>query len=317
MLTICPACEVLRAWLQIASVITISLQIGGFGVVSQCDVIIVNFNAGEFLKDAVESVLRSQTVAHVYVVDNASSDSSLDLLPRDHDERLTVIRNPANFGYAAASNIGFVRATSEAVLLLNPDAKMAEGAIEQLIMALQSADRVGMVGPLLLNPNGSEQAGGRRRIPMPRTVLEHALGTTWLRRHIATLNLPPHLDPLPREPIETEAISGACMMVRRAAIAAVGPLDERYFLHCEDLDWCMRFHQQGWAILFVPEAKAIHHKGVSSRDRQLKVEYYKHRGMVQFYRKFLSGIYPRWLLALTVFGVWVRFAALATWRLLH
>ena len=78
----------------------------------------------------------------------------------------------------------------------------------------------------------------------------------------------------------------------------------------------MRFHQQGWTILFVPEAKVIHHKGVSSRDRQLKVDYYKHRGMARLYRKFLSGTYPRWLLALTVFGVWVRFAVLATWRLL-
>jgi GT2 family glycosyltransferase len=142
------------------------------------------------------------------------------------------------------------------------------------------------------------------------------LATTWLRRYIPALILPLHLHPLPKEPIEVEAISGACMMVSRAAIAAVGPLDEQYFLHCEDLDWCMRFHQRGWTILFVPEAKVVHHKGVSSRQQPLAVEYYKHRGMVLFYRKFLSDTYPRWLMVFVVLGVWVRFAALAMRRLL-
>jgi GT2 family glycosyltransferase len=282
--------------------------------VNQCDAVIVNFNAGEFLKEAVKSVLRSASLAHVYVVDNASTDSSLDFLPQDH--RLTIIPNAANLGFAAAANIGLARATSDAVLLLNPDADMTEGTIEHLITALWSADNVGMVGPLLLNPDGTEQAGGRRKFPMPPTALEHALAITWVGRYFAALSLPPHLYPLPQKPIEIDAISGACMMVRRAAMAAVGLLDERYFLHCEDLDWCLRFRQHGWTILFVPEARVIHHKGMSSKDRALAVEYYKHRSMVQFYRKHLSSTYPRWLLALTVVGVWLRFAAFAIWRLL-
>src|SRR5581483_2132205 len=99
----------------------------------------------------------------------------------------------------------------------------------------------------------------------------------------------------PAGPTEVEAISGACMMVRRAAATAVGPLDEHYFLHFEDLDWCMRFRLAGWTTLFVPAAKVVHQKGVSSRHRPLAVEYYKHRGMVRFYGKFLRGAYPRWL----------------------
>ena len=278
----------------------------------QCNAVIVNFNAAGFLKEAVKSALRSPSLAHVYVVDNASTDASLGSLPRD--DRLTVISNSANLGFAAAVNIGLARTTSEAVLLLNPDAEVTEGAIERLMTALWSADRIGMVGPLLLNSNGTEQSGGRRKLPMPRIVLEHAFATTWLGRHVAAFSLPPHLYPLPKAPIEIEAISGACMMVRRAAMATVGPLDERYFLHCEDLDWCMRFHQQGWKILFVPEAKVIHHKGMSGKDRPLTVEYHKHKSMSQFYRKYLSGTYPRLLLALTIVGVWLRFAALAIWR---
>src|SRR5271166_5317693 len=138
---------------------------------NQCDVVVVNFNAGRFLKDAVESALRSPAVTHVYIVDNASIDASLDAFLKGRDDRLTIIRNPTNLGFAAGCNIGIARATSQNVLLLNPDCRVVEGAVERLIAVLRSADHVGMVGPLLLNPDGSEQAGGRRKFPMPRLVL--------------------------------------------------------------------------------------------------------------------------------------------------
>jgi GT2 family glycosyltransferase len=270
--------------------------------VNKCDVVIVNFNAGTFLKDAVESVMRSPAVARVYVIDNRSTDKSLELLAQVHDNRLVTIRNASNLGFAAACNIGLARAAAESVLLLNPDCRVADGAIECLIAALQSKDRVGMVGPLLLNPDGSEQAVGRRKFPTPSVVFAQIFGSS--------------LPPLPREPVEVDAISGACMMVRRAAAAAIGPMDEAYFLHVEDLDWCMRFCQRGWAILFVPEAKVTHQKGVSSRKRTLAVEYYKHRGIVLFYQKFMSDTYSRLQMVLIVIGVWSRFAGVAMWRLL-
>ncbi len=206
------------------------------------------------------------------------------------------------------------RCRAENVLLLNPDCRVAEGAIEGLIAGLRSGDRVGMAGPLLLNPDGSEQAVGRRAFPTPGVVLAQALGSLWNGRTPGGAGLPRRND-VPAEPIEVQAISGACMMVRRAAAEAVGPLDERYFLHFEDLDWCMRFRLAGWTTLFVPAAKVVHQKGVSSRHRPLAVEYYKHRGMVRFYDKFLRGAYPRWLMALIFAGVWVRFAGLSALRL--
>ena len=143
---------------------------------NRCDVVIVNFNAGEYLTAAVESVLRSRSVAHVYIVDNASTDGSLDFLPQGHDDRLTIINNTANLGFAAACNLGLMRTASENVLLVNPDCCVMEGAIDRLITALRSANHVGMVGPLLLNPDPSEQAGGRRKLPMPSLVLARVIG---------------------------------------------------------------------------------------------------------------------------------------------
>ena len=282
-----------------------------------CDVIIVNFNAGKFLKAAVESVIRSPLVMQVYIVDNASTDSSIDDLLSGHNDRVTIIRSSSNLGYAASCNIGIARSTSDNVLLLNPDCQVQEGAVESLITALYSADRVGMVGPLLLNPDGSEQAGGRRPFPTPHTLLAQVLRSTRLGRYVPAFDLPSHRDPLPKEPIQVAAISGACMMVRRAAIFAVGELDTQYFLHWEDLDWCIRFHREQWKILFVPDAKVIHEKGVSSRLRPFAVQYYKHRGMVRFYRKFSSGRYSGLLIFLVTVGVWVRFSILASWHALR
>jgi GT2 family glycosyltransferase len=281
--------------------------------VDRCDVVIVNFNAGGFLKDAVASVLQSQSVAHIYIVDNSSTDGSLDLVPQVHD-RLMVIRNNTNLGFATACNLGLKRAALENLLVLNPDCQVMEGTIERLITALRSTEHIGMVGPLLLNPDGSEQAGGRRRLPTPWLALGQSA------RRLGGLPFPHfllHHEPLPRHPIEVEAISGACMMIRREMIADVGLLDEGYFLHCEDLDWCMRAHRSGWKILFVPDAKVVHHKGVSSRSRRLRVEYYKHKGMVRFYSKLLGDKYPLWLRVLAITSVWTRFSGIAALHVLY
>jgi GT2 family glycosyltransferase len=286
--------------------------------VNRCDVVIVNFNAGEFLTAAVESVLRSRSVAHIYIVDNASTDGSLDFLPHGHDDRLTIINNTANLGFAAACNLGLMRTASENVLLLNPDCRVMEGAIDRLITALRSANHVGIVGPLLLNPDLSEQAGGRRMLPTPSLVLARFFGAARLHRLLPFR--PPdfllHKDPLPEGPVEVEAISGACMMVREEMITDIGPLDDGYFLHGEDLDWCIRAWRRGWKVLFVPGAQVVHHKGVSSQTRPLTVEYYKHVGMVRFYRKLLGQARPRWFLALLAAGVWTRFGGIAALHLL-
>lgn len=116
---------------------------------------------------------------------------------------------------------------------------------------------------------------------------------------------------MPGGPIDVEAISGACTMVRREAAAAVGPWDEGFFVHCEDLDWCMRFRAAGWRIRFVPDAPAVHHRGMCSRSRPLFVEWHKHKGMVRFYRKHFRHQYPLGLMGLVIAGVWLRFTVVA------
>ena len=100
------------------------------------------------------------------------------------------------------------------------------------------------------------------------------------------------------------------MMVRRDAMEDVGLLDEGYFMHCEDLGWCMRFRQAGRKILFVPDARMVHDKGHCSKARPIFVEWHKHKGMIRFYRKFFRHQYPGLLMGLVTVGVWARFMAI-------
>ena len=101
------------------------------------------------------------------------------------------------------------------------------------------------------------------------------------------------------------------MLVKWEVLVEVGTWDEKYFLHCEDLDWCMRFRQKGWKILFVPDAPVVHHRGACSRARPIFVEWHKHKGMIRFYRKYFRHQYPGLLMSWVVLGVWLRFGMMA------
>ncbi|MDN3987412.1 glycosyltransferase family 2 protein [Zwartia vadi] len=269
--------------------------------------IIVNYNAGSLLRKCVDSLLACPLDIEIIVVDNASSDASLDGLKDLLQVR--VIRNLANVGFAAACNIGVQSSSAPYVLFLNPDCFFQPDAIDPLLTSLQSSDRVGMVGALLVNEDGTEQEGGRRAMPTLWRSFVRAFGLQRYADRWPKLFYDFHLhkQPLPDHPIEVEAISGACMLVKCTAIDEVGLWDEGYFLHCEDLDWCMRFRQKGWKILFVPAARISHALGACSKSRKVFVEWHKHKGMVRFYRKFFSEQYPAVLMWLVTAGVWLRF----------
>jgi GT2 family glycosyltransferase len=279
-------------------------------------VITVNFNAGPILVKCVRSVLASTVPVEVLVVDNASTDGSLAALKQavQGDGRVRIMENTANLGFASANNQALARATGDEVLFLNPDCLMGPETLAHMSRAMEGHPEAGMAGCLILNPDGTEQAGCRRSVPTPRKAFMRAFGFS---RFSATGEglLGDYLSqnqPLPDAPVEVEAISGAFMYVRRAALQQVGPLDEGYFMHCEDLDWCMRFRRAGWRILFVPGVSVVHDKGRCSRDRPVRVLWHMHRGMIRFYRKFFRHEYPAPLLWLVVAGVGIRFSLMAT-----
>jgi GT2 family glycosyltransferase len=282
-------------------------------------VVVVSFNSGEHLPSCVRSVLASTVPVEVLVVDNGSTDGSLlDLRGSlEPDEtRVTILENGANLGFARANNRALDRARGRWLLLLNPDCIIDPGTIEGMQGALGAFPDAGLAGGLIVNPDGTEQAGCRREQPTPGKALVRALGVGGVVRGsriggAVARDFVRQGDPLPEGPVEVDAISGAFMFVRREALRVVGALDEGYFLHCEDLDWCERFRRAGWKVLFVPGVVITHAKGASSHGRPVRVLWHMHRGMIRYYRKFFRDQYPLPLLWLVVLGVWLRFGVLS------
>lgn len=278
--------------------------------------IIVNYNASECIVACVLSALNQ--VDEVIVVDNASSDDSLAQLEAVFrgDRRLKIVRNRANLGFAAGCNIGAQASASSYLFFLNPDCVLTADSVKRLLRVLHNDPDVGMVGGFLVNPDGTEQAGGRRAIPTPWRSFVRAVGLSCFADRWPRLFFDFHLhkQPLPTHPIEVEATSGACMLIRRTAMQDIGHWDEGYFLHCEDLDLSMTLRGKGWKIMFVPDARIVHDKGSCSRSRPIFVEWHKHRGMMRFYRKFFQHQYPGPLMWLVTLGIWLRFGLMVSCR---
>jgi GT2 family glycosyltransferase len=284
------------------------------GLSGAISAVVVNFNAGGYLAAAVTSVLaQAPPVGEVIVVDNQSSDTSVARLRETcTDPRLRIIALDTNRGFAAACNIGIKATRSPYVLLLNPDCFMFAGALAALTAALDAHANAAAVGPLLVNTDGSEQRGGRRDVPSPWQIFCYVVGLHRLMpRHPRFRSFNRMTDPLPAGPAAVQAISGAAMLIRRAALDVIGGFDERYFMHFEDLDWCLRATQAGHDILFVPGAVVEHTQGVCSASRPLRVEYYKHRSLAAFLSKNFSHFYPRPFMA----AVWALIHVHLVWQI--
>jgi len=272
-------------------------------------IIIVNFNGGSLLTDCVRSALQSSVPVELLISDNGSTDGSIELLEENiHDDRLHIHRNGKNLGFSAANNRMIPASSGDFFLFLNPDGLIRPNTLEQMCLQMDEHPDVGMSGCLVRNSDGSEQAGCRRRVPTPwRTLVRIFHLGKLFPNHEKFEDIALSQKPLPEGSVEIEAISGAFMLVRRTALEQVGMLDEGYFLHCEDLDWCMRFRKKGWKILFVPNVDMEHEKGSCSKGRAIRVEWHKHKGMLRFYLKFFRHQYPLPLMLMVIAAVWGRF----------
>jgi GT2 family glycosyltransferase len=275
-------------------------------------VLIVNYNAGDALARCVESVLSQGRGISVTVVDNASEDGSANRL-RDlfgRLESLEVIFNESNRGFSAAVNqaANAVReGPEEYLLVLNPDSELFPGSMRMLSDALADNPAAAMAGPMVVDRHGAPMRGTFRHFPDPWRSFLTFSGLWRLGRLLPAFEGVEAAGELPVEITETEAVSGACMMIRKSAFFEADGMDEGYRLHCEDLDLMYRLRQSGHTCLFVPEARVYHLQGLSSRRRPAWVHWQKHRGMQRFFTRFQAERYLlpfRWLV---IAGIWIRF----------
>jgi GT2 family glycosyltransferase len=230
--------------------------------------ILVNYNAGRDLRLALESIageMRGRDWEAV-VVDNASTDGS-EAIAGEFAPHVRLIRNEQNVGFARGVNQGLRSTAAPLVLVMNPDCRVAAGALAVLEAELESHHRCAIVAPRILNPDGSSQGNARGDPDMFTGLFGRASA---LRRWFPELAVSKrnviHDDPsLDERSVVVDWLSGACMLARRDAIAAVGGLDDRYFMYWEDADLCRRLRAKGYEVRYVPAVTATHRVGHSSR----------------------------------------------------
>jgi GT2 family glycosyltransferase len=247
-------------------------------------IVIVSYNT----KGELENCLRSlhdhppQVSHEIVVVDNASHDGSADAV-RAHWPGVTVIALKSNVGFASANNVAIRGTKSELVLLLNSDTIVPAGAIDRLIAAMHELPRASIVGPKIVDAHGqSELSYGRMMSPLAE------LRQKFLMRQASPLRL----SSLTSRTRQVDWVTAACMLVRRVDAEAAGLLDERYFMYCEDVDFCAAVRANGGNVYFTPAAQIVHLRGRSRHVNPAATAESYRRSQLAFYRKHHPGWAP-------------------------
>lgn len=217
------------------------------------------------------------------VVDNGSLDETVAIV-RERFPHVAVIEGDVNRGFGAGCNLGVARTSGERVLLLNPDAAVTPGAIAALQAALAADRRLGAVGPLIRNPDGT---------PELSWGADPDLVSEWRRAREQHGRSP---RPAPPQALSrVDWVSGACMLIRREAWAAVGGFDEDFFLYFEDCDLCLRLRRAGWGVAIAPDAEVNHVRGASAGRVEGQVKQWYRESQDRYYAKHRSPL-ETWLL---------------------
>lgn len=251
---------------------------------SALDIVIVSYRCESLLRSCLTSLrehppLRAMSV---HVIDNDPRDGTADMVAREFpDVKLT--RAARNLGFSAASNIGIGAGSGDYVLILNPDTRMAAGALDSLLDLMDHRPEIGISGPRLQRDDGRPDHAAKRSFPTPLSALAYFTGAARFSRSNAALGAytAPDVEAGP-----VDAVNGAFMLIRREALEQVGAFDEGYWMYMEDLDLCYRFAEAGWVTWYEPTVTVHHMKaGSSGPHRSFRLNRAFHYGMYRFYRK--------------------------------
>jgi len=264
-------------------------------------ILILNFNGLKWLEILLPS-LKEKYLSHtkyrveVVVVDNASTDESVSYL-KTQDVR--IIESGKNGGYAFGNNLALKDIQARYVMLLNSDTEFSDRSnLDSLIDYMDMHEQAGIITPLVELTKGTPDRACHRGEPTLWAAFTYFMGLEKLfpksrlfaQYHQSYKNL--------KEIHSIDACTGAAMVVRSSAMEKVGLLDERFFMYAEDVDWCKRFRDAGYWVIFHPEVKVIHHKyksGLenSSQSAKSNANYWFYETMLQYYDKHYKDLYPK------------------------
>ena len=229
-------------------------------------IVIVNYKTRGMVKQGLKSLrlARIRLNYEVFVVDNGSCDDLPELVRTDFPE-VRLIAFDRNVGFATGNNAAIRKAKGKYVFVLNPDALVNEGSIEAMYAYMEAHPEIGVLGPKLAHPDGKRQESAHR-FPSPWMPIYRRTPLGKLpeaKREIDRYFL---RDLDMRVPTDVDWVEGAAMFVRRAAIDKVGLFDERFFVYFEDTDWCRRFWDGGWKVVYHPGIEIVHYHRRESAD---------------------------------------------------
>ena len=229
-------------------------------------IIYVNWKSENYIKESIDSVYEHTDGLQfeIIVVDNASPSGNVDML-KEHFPQITLIKSEKNLGFAGANNLGFQNSSGEIILFLNPDTKLVNPAINAMVRQLRNLPDAGIMGCKLLNADLSVQTSCIQTFP---TILNQILDANVLRDrwpHNSLWGIGP-LYSESMEPAEVEVVSGACLMMKRAAFEKVSMFNEEYFMYAEDVDLCYKSVQAGYKNYYTGEGRVLHYGGKSSES---------------------------------------------------
>jgi N-acetylglucosaminyl-diphospho-decaprenol L-rhamnosyltransferase len=266
-------------------------------------VIIVSWNVREHLDRCLHSLrlaLQADTMdAQVWVVDNASTDGSAGMV-RDHHPWVHLETAESNLGYVRGNNLAITHLLGDAryIWLLNPDTLVNPGDAKALVEFMDAHPRAGLVGPVLLNLDGSLQECVFRFPGLSQALF--ALGLMPNRLYHTALNgRYPAGRYTQRAPSRIDHPLGAAMMARADAVRTVGLLDDRFFMYCEEIDWAWRMHKAGWESWLVPASRITHVGGASSQQARPETTAYLWESRARLYSKHKDPL-TRWLTQIAV-----------------
>ncbi len=273
--------------------------------------IVISYFTGPLLARSIASLRKQDNVEDVILLDNGNFPGDVEDAAASGDGApVSVLSGHGNIGFAAACNLGARAAKSDLLLFLNPDAVMPANGVAQMLADASDLERPWMMGAKLVGPDGVEQQGSRRETLTPwRAFVELARLDRLAPQHPYFRRFNLHAHPCPGEVIEVPTLSGACFLLPKEDFDAIDGMDEQYFLHVEDVDFCLRFSKAGGKAYFNPNVSVLHFKS-SSRANPVRIEARKTAGTIRYFNTHFSNAYPRPFLWLVAGALWASFGVL-------
>lgn len=269
---------------------------------------IVNWNTRDELRECLNCVLAQEgSVSYeVIVVDNASPDDSAAMVRAEFAERVKLIANGTNRGFGAAQNQAIAASDGRYLFFVNPDCRMPQpNLLSRVVEYMDANPGIGVLGPKILNPDGTLQFSARRFPPMFAGIFRHTLlgrlfpKNRFVRSYLMTDS--PH-----DSVMDVDWLSGSALVVRREMLDRIGGFDERFFMYCEDVDLAKRAHDAGWRVVYYPEVEVYHRIGAASDKNPVDMIKQHHRSMLLYFLKYNARSPKILLTPLVMIALWLR-----------